>query len=60
MYPYLINHQKQTQDEHHLKLIIDHLEITAGMKILDLGTGSGYLAFAMARNNLQTVIWALL
>lgn len=56
MYPYLINHQKQTQDEHHLKLIIDHLEITAGMKILDLGTGSGYLAFAMARNNPQTVI----
>ena len=39
-------YNKQTQDEEHLKLIMETLPIKPGMKILDLGTGSGYLSFA--------------
>lgn len=42
-------YNKQTQDEHHLNSILDFLPFTAGMKILDLGTGSGYLSFAIAK-----------
>ncbi len=42
-------YNKQTQDEEHLKLILDILPIKPGMKILDLGTGSGYLSFPIAR-----------
>ena len=41
-------YNKQTQDEQHLKLILEFLPIKYGMKILDLGTGSGYLAFFIA------------
>lgn len=41
-------YNKQTQDEAHLNAILEFLPIKAGMKILDLGTGSGYLAFAIA------------
>ena len=42
-------YNKQTQDEEHLKLIMETLPIKPGMKILDLGTGSGYLSFALAK-----------
>lgn len=42
-------YNKQTQDEQHLNAILDFLPIKPGMKILDLGTGSGYLAFPIAR-----------
>lgn len=42
-------YDKQTQDQTHLEQILSHLEITAGLKILDLGTGSGYLAFPAAQ-----------
>lgn len=42
-------YNKQTQDEQHLNAILDFLPIKSGMKILDLGTGSGYLSFAIAR-----------
>ena len=38
----------QTQDEEHLHRIIRSLDIKKNSKILDLGTGSGYLAFAIA------------
>lgn len=41
-------YNKQTQDEQHLKLILNCLNISDGMKILDLGTGTGYLAFPIA------------
>ena len=41
-------YNKQTQDDQHLKLILDFLPIKSGMKILDLGTGSGYLSFPIA------------
>ena len=36
-------YNKQTQDFEHLQAILDFLPIKPGMKILDLGTGSGYL-----------------
>ena len=42
-------YNKQTQDEHHLKNILDFLPFRADMKILDLGTGSGYLSFPIAK-----------
>ena len=41
-------YNRQTQDERHLALIMDSLCIGTGDKILDLGTGSGYLAFPIA------------
>ena len=44
-------YNKQTQDEHHLKKIFDFLQIKADMKILDLGTGSGYLSFPIAKKH---------
>lgn len=44
-------YNKQTRDDKHLELILSKLEICDGMKILDLGTGSGYLAFAIAEMN---------
>ncbi len=42
-------YNRQTQDEQHLNAILDFIPISAGMRILDLGTGSGYLAFALAK-----------
>lgn len=43
-------YNKQTQDEQHLKNILDFLPFKSDMKILDLGTGSGYLSFPIAKN----------
>ena len=42
-------YNKQTQDDQHLKNILDFLPFKANMKILDLGTGSGYLSFPIAK-----------
>lgn len=42
-------YNKQTQDEQHLKRILEFLPVKADMKILDLGTGSGYLSFPIAK-----------
>lgn len=44
-------YKKQTQDQEHLSLILNSLNINGNMKILDLGTGTGYLAFPIAINN---------
>ena len=44
-------YNRQTQDSEHLEKILGFLNITEGMKILDLGTGSGYLSFPIAKNN---------
>ena len=50
-------YNKQTQDNNHLNKIIECLNIKDNMKILDLGTGSGYLAFNIAKryNNVTIV-----
>lgn len=42
-------YDKQTQDETHLMLILNAIKVTGSMNILDLGTGTGYLAFPLAR-----------
>lgn len=42
-------YDRQTQDSVHLEAITKLLPVRIGMRILDLGTGSGYLAFALAR-----------
>lgn len=42
-------YNRQTQDAEHLERILSFLPVKPGMKILDLGTGSGYLAFAIAK-----------
>ena len=39
----------QTQDENHLDLILKKLKLSPGKNILDLGTGTGYLAFPIAK-----------
>ena len=44
-------YNRQTQDSEHLKRILGSLKISEGMKLLDLGTGSGYLSFPIAKNN---------
>ena len=44
-------YNKQTQDEKHLKDILATINVKPGMKILDLGCGSGYLTFPIAKMN---------
>lgn len=41
-------YNKQTQDQTHLEKILHRVKISDGMRILDLGTGTGYLAFPLA------------
>lgn len=49
----------QTQDKKHLDLILNSLIIKADNTILDLGTGSGYLAFPMAKRNFDCKVIGL-
>lgn len=42
-------YNRQTQDAAHLARILSFLPLKNGMRILDFGTGSGYLAFAAAQ-----------
>ncbi len=44
-------YNRQTQDSKHLNRILGFVKISEGMKILDLGTGIGYLSFPIAKNN---------
>lgn len=42
-------YDRQTQDIQHLKRIIETLHIQKNDKVLDLGTGTGYVSFEIAR-----------
>ena len=42
-------YNRQTRDEEHLNNILEKLKLKAGDRILDLGTGTAYLAFGIAR-----------
>ena len=44
-------YNKQTRDENHRELILESLNIKRGSRVLDLGTGNGFLAFAIAARN---------
>ena len=44
-------YNKQTQDSGHLEQILRFLPIKSDMTILDLGAGSGYLSFPIAKEN---------
>ena len=44
-------YDRQTQDTAHLIRILSFINIEDGMKLLDLGTGSGYLSFPIAKNH---------
>lgn len=52
-------YNKQTQDEKHLNDILEFLPIQSGMRILDLGVGSGYLSFAIAKKYPDTKVIGL-
>lgn len=42
-------YNRQTRDDSHLRAILDFIPVSGGMRILDIGTGSGYLSFALAK-----------
>ena len=42
---------RQTQDSDHMEKILRFVKIRGKMRVLDLGCGSGYLSFPMAKNN---------
>ncbi len=52
-------YDKQTKDENHLVQILNCLHIMDGMKVLDLGTGTGYLAFPVAKQNRGVQVFGL-
>jgi len=51
--------EKRTGDDDQLKKIINSLNISPQSKILDLGTGSGYLAFPIAKIHIDSEIIGL-
>lgn len=52
-------YNRQTQDKAHLERILRCLKISDGMRILDLGTGTGYLAFPIAERFPKTEVIGL-
>ena len=44
-------YNRQTQDSDHMEKILRFVKIRGKMRVLDLGCGSGYLTFPMAKNN---------
>lgn len=52
-------YNQQTQDETHLQKILDVLEVKENDRILDLGTGSGYLAFSIAQRHPESKVTGL-
>jgi len=51
--------EKRTGDDEHLKAILNCLNIAPESKILDLGTGRGYLAFPLAKMNNDSEVTGL-
>lgn len=52
-------YEKQTIDDSHLKLLIDMMKVKRNDKILDLGTGTGYIAFPLAEKYRTSTIIGL-
>ncbi len=52
-------YNKQTRDDKHLESILKYVQVEPGMRILDLGTGSGYLAFPFAKRYEQAEVVGL-
>lgn len=52
-------YNQQTQDSEHLSKILSILDIKQGMRILDLGCGSGYLSFQAAGRNQEAQVVGL-
>ena len=46
-------------DNEHLNKILEHMILKSGNKVLDLGTGSGYVAFALAEKFKNSNIFGL-
>ena len=44
-------YNRQTRDDKHLDLILNLIKLNKNQVILDLGTGNGYLAFTLAKEN---------
>lgn len=42
-------YNKQTQDNNHLQKILEFIPLKSNIRVLDLGTGSGYLSFEIAK-----------
>ena len=52
-------YNRQTQDSEHLNSILNTLMLENEDKLLDLGTGSGYLAFYIAKNYPNVTVFGL-
>jgi len=52
-------YERQTQDDEHLESIVNSLEIKNGDRILDFGTGNGYLSFAIAKKYPESTVLGL-
>ncbi|MDO4491245.1 MAG: class I SAM-dependent methyltransferase [Lachnospiraceae bacterium] len=52
-------YNKQTQDQEHLRSILEFVNVAPDMKILDLGCGTGYLSFPLACANANATVVGL-
>lgn len=52
-------YNRQTQDERHQKMLLDSLHIFGASRVLDLGTGTGYLAFPIAKIHKDCLVTGL-
>ncbi|ADL50062.1 class I SAM-dependent methyltransferase [Clostridium cellulovorans] len=46
-----LSYERQTRDDDHLSKIINALKFQNSDKLMDLGTGTGYIAFTLAKEN---------